>query len=318
MPRSRRFPPPRPFPRPGHDKLRCVSFLRTLAALPLFLFAPWALSAGCSSVVESPFSAAGPPGGSALGAPCAFDEQCATGRCSADPAAGTCGACVTIQALGQACTGAHQGCSISAVCQAGVCTSLRKVEGEPCALGPKGDDLDECDVELFCAHGAEAYSDGRCARRTPVGESCGNDTRCGVGAECDQGVCTVPVPGACWYGYACDHNFTCGDDGLCHPGTLGAGEACGLVDGNFVDNECAPGLVCADDACVPGFGLGATCMYWQCAEGLFCHVSVESDSLSVCEAPRAEGEACSRDNVVPVPCAEGLECRGGVCRAACG
>jgi hypothetical protein len=294
-----------------------MSFLRTLAALPLLLSTPLALAAGCSSSVASPFSAAGNPGGYALGAPCAFDDQCVTGRCSADPAAGTCGACVTIEALGQDCTGPHQGCSVSAVCKGGVCTSLRKVEGEACALEAKGGDRGECDVELYCEHGAEQYSEGTCARRIPLGESCGDGTLCVVGATCEQGVCEVPVPGACWYGYACGHGYRCGDDILCHPGTLALGEACGIVDGSFIDNDCGPGLVCGNGTCVPGFGQGETCMYWQCADGLFCHVSVESDALSICEAPRAEGEACSNDNVVPIQCAEGLECRGDVCRAAC-
>lgn len=299
-----------------------MSFLRILAALPFLLPTALALAAGCSTSVTSPFAAAGNPEGYALAAPCAFDDQCVTGRCSADPAAGTCGECVTMEALGQDCTGPHQGCSISAVCKEGVCTSLRKVEGEPCALGAKGGDLGECDVELYCEHGAEVYSDGKCVRRVPLGESCGQDGRfCVMGATCEEGVCAVPTPGDCRYGYACDSGYHCGDDTVCHIGTIAEGEACGIVDGSFVDDDCAPGLVCktvsGKSTCVAAFGLGETCMYWQCADGLFCHVSVESDSLSKCEAPRAEGEACSNDNVVPIPCAEGLECRGNLCRAAC-
>ncbi len=288
-----------------------MSFLRTLTALVL----PSALAAGCSPSVTSPFSAAGNPDGYALGAPCAFDDQCVTGRCSADPATETCGECVTIEALGQDCTGSLQGCSVSAVCKGGVCTSLRKVEGETCAMEPKGGDAGECDVELYCKHGVEVFSDGTCERRIPLGESCTDDGTCVVGVTCQQGVCELPAPDGCSDG--CGHSHYCGDDRVCHPGTLALGEGCGLVDGHFIHNECGPGLVCGIHTCVPAFGPGEACRYWQCAEELFCHVSTESDALSFCEAQRAEGEACSNDNVVPIPCAEGLECRGNVCHTAC-
>src|SRR5262249_30221817 len=162
-----------------------------------------------------------------------------------------------------------------------------------------------CDVEFYCEHGAEVYSAGTCERRTPLGESCDQSpAHCVVGAMCVMGVCAVPAPGACGFARACDRGFRCGDDNVCHPGTLALGDTCGIVDGRFVDNDCGPGLVCGYSTCVPRPGLGETCIYSQCADGLFCHVSVESDALSVCEVPRAEGEACSNDNVVPIRCAD--------------
>lgn len=297
-----------------------MRLLRPLAAL-LVLPAPLGflgLVPGCSSGVTSPFAAAGNPAGEALGAPCAFDDQCVTGRCSADPALGTCGACVTMEPLGQPCTGPHQGCSVSAVCKNGVCTSVRKVEGETCALYAKGGDRGECDVELFCERVDGQLDEGICTRRVPLGGSCGEGgVVCVLGAACEKGACAIPTPNACWYKYGCDYGYTCGDDQRCHRGTLTEGEACGLVDGHFVDNECGPGLVCRVRTCVPALGVGEQCMYWQCAEGLFCHVSLESDALSFCEVPRAEGEPCSNYNVAPIPCAKGLECRGEVCRAPC-
>ena len=207
---------------------------------------------------------------------------------------------------------------MSAVCKDGVCTSVRKVEGESCALGPKGDDRGECDVELYCEHGVDVHSEGKCARRAAPGESC-HVAPCVLGAACDEGICTLPGAGSCWFG--CADGFFCGDDLLCRPGTLALGDACGIVDGSFLDNECGAGLVCktvsGSGMCGPPPGEGETCIYARCADGLFCHVSVESDALSICEIPRAAGDACSNDNVVPIRCADGLECRGDVCRAAC-
>ncbi|MEZ4293374.1 MAG: hypothetical protein R3B70_00235 [Polyangiaceae bacterium] len=187
---------------------------------------------GCSGTVEVSFPGVENPGAGA-GVACAFDSQCATNRCSADVEAGTCGECVTIEALGQSCTGDHQGCSISAVCEDGVCKSLRKIEGEECGLGPKGDDLGECDVEMYCAPVNGYQAPGECVRLSGVGESCSGElSRCAAGAGCSEDkVCVVPQPGSCVYGAYCSGEETCGADGLCHPGTLAEGAACGSSTG---------------------------------------------------------------------------------------
>jgi hypothetical protein len=139
-----------------------MSSVRTLAVLILLLSAPLPSVAGCTADVGVEADAAQP--GRPAGAACAFDMQCATHRCSADVEAGTCGECVTIEALDHDCTGPHQGCSISAVCKDGVCQSLRKVEGEACSFGPKGEDLAECDIELYCAHVGALDEPGTCVR----------------------------------------------------------------------------------------------------------------------------------------------------------
>ncbi len=301
-----------------------MSSIRTLAVLALLLSAPLPTVAGCTASVDGPFPGVANPGGRPLGAVCAFDKQCATNRCSAD--AGACGECVTIEALGHGCTGPHQGCSISAVCKGGVCQSLRKVEGEPCSLGPKGEDNNECDVELFCARVGHWGEPGQCVPLTPLGQSCAEElSRCPPGAVCNSAkVCAVPVPGYCLYGYYCNGTSYCSDDLSCHPGTLPQNAVCGIVDGRFIDNECGPGLVCGhlDGAgigttCVPLPGKGEPCIRERCGEGLFCFKPLEDYTKMYCDIPRGEGEACSNDNYLGVPCAAGLECRANVCRVAC-
>ena len=304
-----------------------MSSVRTLAVLILLLSAPLPTVAGCTANVGVNAAAVQP--GRPAGAACAFDTQCATHRCSADVEAGTCGECVTIEALGHDCTGPHQGCSISAVCNDGVCQSLRKVEGEACSFGPKGEDLTECDIELYCAHVGAWDEPGTCVPRTPVGESCAEARgSCVWEAVCKNAdVCAVPIPGSCDYGYSCGKGFYCGDDLLCHPGTLPQNAACGIVDGSFVDNECGPGLVCGnpehpnggstDTTCLSLPGKGEPCIQGACGEGLFCFRPLEDDTQAHCDAPRGEGEACSNDNYYHVPCVAGLECRGNMCRVAC-
>lgn len=305
-----------------------MSFLRALALLAVGVPASFGAAAGCTTTVtvDDPFAGVANPGGQPLGAVCAFDEQCATGRCNGDVEAGTCGECVTIAALGEDCTGAHQGCSVSAVCSDGICRSLRKVEGEECALGAKGDDREECDVELFCARVGDFGEPGECVRRTPVGGSCADElSRCALGATCNgDKVCELPVPGSCLYGYSCVGESVCGDDGACHPGTLAQGAACGIVDGSFIDDACSPGLVCGHQdgdapgtTCVPLPTKGEACIRERCAEGLFCFKPMVDDTQMFCDTPRGEGEACIKDGYYRVDCAAGLECRGNVCRAAC-
>jgi len=278
----------------------------------------------------NPFAANMNPGGRAVGEPCAHDNQCATNRCSSDPIAGTCGECVTIRPLGQTCTGPHEGCSISAICQDGICKSLRKVEGEGCALGPKGGDQGECDVELFCARTRGYDGPGTCTRYTPVGDCCGEGlSLCGPGTVCNRQtlLCEVRPEGYCTLGYYCSGETVCGDDGRCHPGTLPAGAECGILNGEFIDNACSPGFKCGnrdypnggtnETTCVPLPVQGETCQNGSCADGLFCWRSPETDVITECQLPRNEGEACNVFNYYQTPCAADLECRGNICSRPC-
>lgn len=303
-----------------------MSFTRTLAFLGLLASTPLVTQAGCGGEIDGGFPNVPNPAGRPLSAACAFDGQCASNRCSADLGAGTCGQCVTIEALGHACTEPTQGCAPSAVCKGGFCQSLRKVEGESCALQAKGGDKHECDDELYCADVGSYTGHGQCVHYTPLGESCaGAGSRCPSGAVCNADkVCAIPEPSSCRNFVPCDSGSYCGDDGMCHVGTLPEGTKCGLVDGDFVQEECAPGLICSHkegdgpyDTCVPLPTKGEPCILHHCAEGLFCLVSMENDTITQCDTPRAEGEACSNQYYFEIACADGLECRANTCQPAC-
>lgn len=285
---------------------------------------------GCtkSAYVYGPFAAVGNPKGRPVGAPCAFDDQCGTNRCSADIFTGTCGQCVTIVALGQDCTGPHQGCSKSAVCQDGICKSKRKLEGDDCGLQPKGGgDAGDCDVELYCARMGDYSTPGKCTRRRPPGASCEDDRHaCALGTLCHgtKG-CVAPVPGSCDGPYSCGRQNYCGDDHRCHPGTLPINAQCGFVHGHYIPNACGPGLVCGnvghshgpgvDATCLPRPDKGEPCINFECAEGLVCSHTKDGAPL-ICASPNGEGAECGiYDN--RGPCAAGLECRANRCRAAC-
>lgn len=299
--------------------------IQTAPALILLVLAPLS----CSSSVDGPGDGltshpadkpmVWPAAQRPVGAPCAFDTQCETHRCSADVEAGACGECVTIEPLGGACSGPHQGCSISAACVAGLCQSLRKGEGEACKLGPKGYDIGDCDVDLFCEY-AGSWDAGICLRRTPLGEGCVNPHgECVNGAYCDQttGVC---APRDCLTGSYCGGNTVCGSDGLCHPGALPEGAEC-PIDGS---DACEPGLVClwvehpdgATNRCSQRLGKGVPCSHYECAEGLFCY-RPSAGGPGWCDSPRGEGEACSNYYYALNECAPGLECRGETCKAPC-
>lgn len=302
--------------------------MRTFPAVILFFVAPLS----CSSSVDAPRDTltprlvddrpmVRPTADRAVGAPCAFDTQCATHRCSADVAAGACGECVTIEPLGQACDGPHQGCSISAVCVDGYCQSLRKSVGQPCALGAKGYDFGDCDVDLAC-ESFGSFDSGTCLRLPRVGEICADSSLpCLGNALCDPDtkVC-VPHKQTCLEGYPCGPKAVCGSDALCHPGALPEGATC-PIDGS---DACAPELVCKQvdlpdggtPKCAPPFGKGESCDREECAEGLFCF-RPQAGGPGSCDSPRGEGEKCSDYFYARNACAAPLECRDGTCKVAC-
>jgi hypothetical protein len=255
----------------------------------------------------------------ALGLACAFDDQCASQRCSADMDSGSCGSCVDPRKLGERCDGPQQGCSVTASCVGGVCKSTRKNLGEACAVGVVG----ECDpIELYCAEHA-GFAQGACVARIPVGGSCaGIEDSCVVQAICGENkVCTIPAANSCQGGCAVD--TFCGEDRTCKPSTLAPGARCGLVNGAFVGG-CAPGTVCGNlefpdghygsiDTCLALPVEGDPCIMDRCAEGLYC----KGAKSRRCERLLSEGEACRLEQSRLSDCAAGLECRGRVCKIAC-
>jgi hypothetical protein len=152
-----------------------------------------------------------------------------------------------------------------------------------------------------CAGGACNYMTNVCA---PLGPSCYD---------------------ACPAGQFCDSN-----DQTCKPATLPAGAGCGIVNGNFVNNDCVVGTACTprpgdvtppvDTTCAPIVGEGAVCVDHGCEAGLYCH---DQDPYNTnppprtCQRYRALGESCSNDPYFVTKCSPELECRGDVCQTPC-
>lgn len=273
-----------------------------------------------------------------VGAPCAFGSQCSSGGCSADVAAGGCGTCLDVQPLGARCDGPMQGCSASATCQRGVCTSRKKIAGDPCRLSPKGGDEGECDDDLYCA-GKPGEMTGVCAGRLPLGSDCTfHGAPCARGETCDGERCfprsfRAKLGEGC-LGRACEDGLFCDPLGyVCARPTLQKGQPCGIQDGHFVGDDCAPGLTCGDPRYPNGGGGSDTrsvclelpgqcepCNLGDCGAGMFCMQEDSTSSgvhLPLCERLRRESEPCRVVFYWNVDCAPDLECRKGVCAPAC-
>jgi hypothetical protein len=264
------------------------------------------------------------------GVACAFNKQCVSGRCSADVPGGGCGACLDVRKLGESCGGPDQTCNESAVCEKGVCKSKWRVLGESCRIEAKGGD--PCDDELYCD--GPPGQQGTCAAPIAAGGSCEPpSSKCVKGAYCDEsGVCAVPPADSCVL-RPCGAGSFCDDHKTCRRGTLKAGERCGIVDGEPVDNGCEPGTACGTtkspstaggpgsiDTCLLLPSEGQICLRNHCAAGLFC-AQQTTDSIGVipprCEALRQEGDACDTSTSFHIDCGAGLECRHRVCERAC-
>lgn len=199
--------------------------------------------AGADATVDAT-SDGGAPGQciprSALGAPCAFDDQCASGSCVALACRGT-------LANGAACT-ANDECSGN-TCVDGVCCNV------PCA-----GECEACDV---------AGSSGVCS--PVVGAPHGARAACaGTGTACggacdgnrDPLQCLYP-PATTACGTACSNDqqtsSTCDGTGRCVAGTPQAcgSYACGGVTCNTscaAATDCATGFVCTGARCTPQQG----------------------------------------------------------------
>lgn len=283
------------------------------------------MMAACSTQVVSTSSEL-----RSAGAACAFPKQCASGQCSVDEHSGECGICLDVRKLNESCGGPDQSCNKSAVCVKGTCQSTRRLLGDSCSVGGKGGD--PCDDELYCDR--PMGNQGTCAAPVAVGVACDRwSSKCVEGAYCDRsGVCVVPPADSCEL-HPCSAGSFCDVHKTCRPATLNAGERCGIVDGEPVDNACAPGTACGHaatpssgagpnsiDACLLLPTLGEICVRNHCAAGLFC-AQQTTDSVGVipprCEALREEGDACTRDSTFHIDCGAGLECRHRICQRAC-
>lgn len=152
-----------------------------------------------------------------------------------------------------------------------------KRAGEVCGLEPKGGDLRECLPELYCDSGYpdhRVWDQGTCAPRIPVGQPCNFLQQCEGDARCLDDVCTALDDSGrfcsfrpCGPGLYCSYRS---EGNACLPATLVIGAVCGIVDGKFVEGDCAPGSICADTTCVALPSEGQACIHDRCAEGLVC------------------------------------------------
>ena len=276
-----------------------------------------------------------------VGAPCSVGLQCESRLCGA-LGADACGVCLERRTLGESCGGPQQGCGVSAVCQAGVCVTLKQGLGATCHFEAKGGDAGDCDDDLFCSS-AIGGSSGLCTRRALVGDACIDRTSCVVGAYCLRGSCAAEGADSCADGRPCAAGSYCSNTDRgpsCVPATLPRGGSCGIADGTLVDGDCEAGTICGNlsfsnggfpqgtqSTCVPLPKSGESCVFFRCAEGLFCagrSVGCANREDWRCEPLRKLGDTCQatifgRDQTAySDTCERGLECRSGRCRAACG
>ena len=175
----------------------------------------------------------------------------------------------------------------------------------------------------------------RCVRLKTEGESCSDDSECGMFLKCQQGTCsTVRVstanegescqidleegnPRLCAHGLACAVDLMSGG-GTCQPQS-DEGASCSFA----LPNPCKPGLYCASSqgappsvmgTCQPLPGQGAACGQGfpaDCAFGLVCDQQSQS-CISIYSKP--EGQPCSTDT----ECAS-AHCKDGQCSTSlCG
>ena len=197
--------------------------------------------------------------------------------------------------------------------QAGVCTTTADCpEGYLCSAGACRPPEDLCRFDHEC--GAERVCvDGRCTR------ACEPDgTDCPEGQRCEAGRCVeVPPGGSCSADTDCPDGLVCragscqeacGPDVACPDGQVCYGGAC-VVDDRprpfcASDDDCRTGHVCVDGVCRTPCTTDETCAQFDaqfnvCLDGL-------------CVTPNEATSDCR----VSADCAEGRECRDGICRLA--
>ncbi|MGM0577929.1 MAG: hypothetical protein ACQEXJ_19540 [Myxococcota bacterium] len=193
------------------------------------------------------------------------------------------------------CAGQAEGpCEVARCDEAeGVCV----VEAAP--AGTSCDDGDACT-------GADVCQDGLCVGGDPL--TCEPEGPCEV-ASCDPaaGCVTAPVDD----GAACDDGNPCTEGDACQDGAcVGATTTCEcVVDDDceaFVEDHCAPALVCSEGECVPGDGPPVTCE----APADPCLEATCDPATGECiQEPVADGTSCGEGD----GCAAGATCQGGAC-----
>lgn len=258
-----------------------------------------------------------------LGAPCASDDQCASGACGAAPDGVTeCVPAGSACALadGQAVSAGHGMCSDGDVWTCGAdgawtsldcaadCGLLLPVDG--CAEGACDPCPGGCSDDAQCLEGA--HCDGLCSADVPDGGLCDEPSDC-VSGHCDGGVCcsggdccqaASDCPGVYWDDPACTDVAGCQGartDAVCDE------FVCATID--LDDDSACAGLVA--DGCGPAVALVCTDEVDQlaqtCPDG--CSDDAECDGSAHCD------EVCMPDLPDGADCDEDSDCAAGACAA---
>lgn len=148
-------------------------------------------------------------------------------------------------------------------------------------------DSSECSPALFCD--LTTTCPGHCKTRIAAGQPATGD--CAPGAYPYAGTCTAFIPrGESCSAGQCEPGSRCSDQHLCVSAELQTlNQPCGT--GTL---DCAEGLQCVNDVCVPLADVGATC-----SATLSCRGDLICTTANVCAARGDVGSAC----------ASGTECR---------
>jgi hypothetical protein len=118
-----------------------------------------------------------------------------------------------------------------------------------------------CFADTDCTNGDSGGVGYKClnAQCTAPADQCADETQCGAGEQCVQGVCTPSCSASilCPNGYACDSNGVCsGNPSQCSVpgGSCGSNGIC--IEGHCdtkcgPNNTCGTGLVCVNGGCMP-------------------------------------------------------------------
>lgn len=257
----------------------------------------------------------------------ALGAACSVGAGQCDPDAGTCvtfalqsATCRAWLADGESCIGNDATLCRSRLCPprpdgGAVCGPLNA--GESCS------DTFNCGPSQFCSGLVQRtlpQREGRCAARIAPGSPCQDqetDDGCaGEDAACLDGLCVIAGPGSRLEGQSCDQAVQCGEGLFCSGFTssLRSGVcATRLSEGApcvaRVPPECALGLVCAANVCLPYASVNEPCVTTsQCKRFANCLVT-EADGGQTCVPYATPGEVCRTKDCLgghcPPPLADG-------------
>lgn len=206
------------------------------------------------------------PGTQKNGEPCASNDVCASGSCSAesDTKGGDiivkCGVCQPMGVAGDSCGDGLAACGPNLHCNhvEGMCVELHsRQQGDPCSFPSECAEGLVCEYDpyavgrehQFCKRGATTTS-----RTSAAGDRCSEREKCSYGLSCEDGACVVK--------------------------RVDAGAVCG-------EALCPEGYACAktkaDDVrrCRPVAGLGESCDKRPCAAFLTCNKGTGTCALPV-------------------------------------